>query len=93
MLGIDVSKASLVCTLLDPQSQQPLWNVEVPNSVRGIEQLLTRTPASAPWVVEPTRQYSRGVVGLAQAAGRAVPPLANVPNRYLGDARHPSTRR
>jgi len=72
MLGIDVSKASLACTFLDPQSLQSLWQLEVANSASGVQQLLQRTPRDSPWVVEPTGQYSRQVVGLAQAAGREV---------------------
>lgn len=72
MLGIDVSKASLACTLVDPQTQRACWSRTVPNSATGIAQLLRATPSSVPWVVEPTGVYSRQVVGLAHAAGREV---------------------
>ena len=79
MLGIDVSKAALVCTLLDPDSQQTLWEGTVPNTAAGVRQLLKATPVSAAWVVEPTGQYSRVVVQTAQDAERDVrlaPPRA-----------------
>jgi hypothetical protein len=32
MLGIDVSKDTLACTLFDPATQKPLWNRIVPNT-------------------------------------------------------------
>lgn len=69
MLGIDVSKAALTGTLLDAASQ-PQWTMTVPNSRAGVRQLLRRTPATVPWVVEPTGPYSTVVVRQAQAADR-----------------------
>ncbi len=39
------------------------------------------------------RDVYDNVRALLQAAGRAVPPMANVPNRYLGGARRPSAGR
>lgn len=71
MLGIDVSKAALTGTFLDA-AQQPRWTVTVPNSCAGVRQLLRRTPATSPWVVEPTGPYSTLVVRQAQAAERTV---------------------
>jgi transposase len=71
VLGIDVSKATLVSTLLD-DAQQPQWQGTVSNSREGVRQLLQRTPPTSPWVVEPTGPYSMGVVRHAQAAGRTV---------------------
>src|SRR5437867_11029040 len=72
MLGIDVSKDQLTCALLDPHSKQLLWETTVPNSPQGITRLLTRTPPTTPWVLEPTGPYSAPVARQAQAAGRAV---------------------
>ena len=72
MLGIDVSKASLTCTLLDPQSHARRWEKTVPNSAAGIAQLLAQTPPELAWVLEPTGRYSRPVAQQAQAAGRTV---------------------
>lgn len=72
MLGIDVSKEQLHCALLDPHTQQLQWEDTVPNTAIGIHALLTRTPAHAAWVVEPTGRYSAQVVSQAQAAGRQV---------------------
>jgi transposase len=79
MLGIDVSKEQLACSLLDPHSRQPLWETTVPNSAQGVAQLLRRTPESVAWVLEPTGRYSSGVARQATAAGRTV--LLAVPQR------------
>src|SRR5947209_967710 len=72
MLGIDVSKATLVCTLLASRDRPPLWQARVPNTPAGIAQILAHTAPTCPWVVEPTGIYSRAVVAHAQAAGRSV---------------------
>jgi transposase len=72
MFGIDVSKASLVCTLLDPATQKVVWEATAVNSVEGIQHLLQTVPAETPWVLEPTGRYSDLVVHLATAAGRKV---------------------
>lgn len=70
MLGIDISKDTLVCSLL--AGQTVTWEWRVPNTVQGIRQLLTATDRSIPWVLEPTGPYSRAVVTTAQQAGRDV---------------------
>lgn len=70
MLGIDISKDNLVCSLLEGESVT--WEWTVPNSRDGVRQLLTATDGSIPWVVEPTGPYSRAVVTTAQQAGRDV---------------------
>lgn len=72
MLGIDVSKATLSCTLIDPATRQPRWHKEVLNNEQGIAQLLRRTPADVAWVLEPTGRYSQSVAQQACAAGRDV---------------------
>ena len=73
MLGIDVGSKSLATALwLDPRQVKPDWEQEYPNSVEGVDQLLARTPASSPWVVEPTGRYSMLVVQRAHEAGRSV---------------------
>jgi transposase len=72
MLGIDVSKENLVCTLLDPERRQPLWTRTLPNSPDGIRQLVTQTQAETPWVLEPTGRFSTAVAKLAAAQGRTV---------------------
>ena len=43
MLGIAGSKATLVCTLIDPHDQQVCWETTVPNTVTGIARLVQRT--------------------------------------------------
>jgi transposase len=72
MLGIDVSKQTLTGTLLAPTDRRCRWQGSVPNTPAGVRQLLRRTTAGDPWVVEPTGVYSRLVVQQAQAAGRQV---------------------
>lgn len=79
MLGIDVSKDHLACSLRDPQSRQLLWERTVPNSPPGVAQLLRRTDPSVAWVLEPTGRYSGPVARQAQEAGRTV--LLAVPRR------------
>ena len=72
MLGIDVSKATLSCTLLVTRDQPPVWQHTLPNTPAGIAALIRQTPATSPWVVEPTGRYSQAVVTQGRAAGRQV---------------------
>jgi transposase len=72
MLGIDVSKHTLACALLDPQTRQFQWQKQFPNTEAGIRQLLERVAPDVPWVLEPTGRYSLLAVRLARAAGRQV---------------------
>jgi transposase len=72
MLALDVSKATLTCTLIDPTTRRLLWEREVPNSPAGYQDLLQRTPPEHPWVLEPTGRYSLSVAQEAKAAGRNV---------------------
>jgi transposase len=72
MLGIDVSKDSLSCALLEPASRRYAWELTVPNTPAGVRELLRRAPAGVPWVLEPTGRYGEGVARQAAAAGRRV---------------------
>jgi transposase len=72
MLGIDVSKDTLACALLDPLTRQTCWEHTVDNTPAGVRQLLARTAPDTPWVLEPTGRYSLAVVKQAQHAGRTV---------------------
>jgi transposase len=78
MLGIDVSKDTLACTLFDPATQKPLWSRTVPNTPSGVNRLLKQTPATkakpatAPWALEPTGRYSLLPATRASEAGRTV---------------------
>lgn len=72
MLGIDVSKDTLACTLFDPQTQKPLWSRTVPNTASGISRLLKQTPEDSPWALEPTGRYSLLAATQAHQAGRSV---------------------
>jgi transposase len=72
MLGIDVSKDTLACTLFDPQTQKPLWSRTVPNTKTGVSRLLSQTPQDSPWALEPTGRYSLLAATRAHEAGRSV---------------------
>lgn len=72
MLGIDVSKQTLACSLLNPADQRVLWRREVANTPQGVQSLLQSVPAQVPWVMEPTGRYSLAVAKPAHQAGRQV---------------------
>jgi transposase len=72
MLGIDVSKDTLSCTLIDPTTRHKVWHRDVPNSATGYKQLLRHTPPHCSWVLEPTGRYSQSVARAAREAGRDV---------------------
>jgi transposase len=72
MLGIDVSKDTLSCTLLDAATRRLLWHKEVKNTGAGWKQLLRHAPESAAWILEPTGRYSQDVARAAREAGRDV---------------------
>lgn len=72
VLGIDVSKDSLSCTLLDGTTRRPHWHKELKNTPTGWKQLLQHTPPAVPWVIEPTGRYSQEVARAAREAGRDV---------------------
>jgi hypothetical protein len=58
MSGIDVSKETLSCTLLDSATPHKQWHKEVHNTPMGWKQLLKQTAPAVPWVLEPTGRYS-----------------------------------
>ena len=72
MIGIDVSKATLAATRLDPLTGAVCWELTVPNTPIGIARLLAKTPAGTPWVVEPTGRYSQTVAVHAAARDQVV---------------------
>jgi len=72
VLGIDVSKSELVCTLVDSLTRDNLWECTVPNSVEGVARLLSKAPSDSAWVLEPTGRYSTLVAREAKEAGREV---------------------
>ncbi len=72
MLGIDVSKDTLSCALIDPTSRKVQWQKVVKNTTQGWKQLLKATPGQVPWVLEPTGRYGQGVARFARDAGRDV---------------------
>jgi transposase len=72
MLGVDVSKDTLVTSLLDPTTRRALWQQDCPNTLSGVRSLLRRTPAQVPLVLEPTGRYGQLVAQEARAAGRQV---------------------
>jgi len=72
MLGIDVSKDTLACTLFDSATQKPLWSRTFPNSSQGVLRLLRQTPPTSPWALEPTGRYSLLAATQGHQAGRRV---------------------
>lgn len=72
MLGIDVSKDTLACTLFDPITQKPLWKRTVPNTASGAQRLLRQTPCESPWALEPTGRSSLLAATAAHQSGRRV---------------------
>lgn len=72
VLGIDVSKDSLSCSLFDSVTRSQRWFKEVKNSSAGWQQLLRATPPTASWVLEPTGRYSLDVARAARDGGRDV---------------------
>src|SRR5437870_1814106 len=72
MLGIDVSKDTLVATLVDPTTRKPRWTHSFPNTEAVIRRLLARTPAAVSWVMEPTGHYSMLVAQQVQATAPTV---------------------
>lgn len=72
MLGIDVSKDSLSCALVDPVTREKQWYREVKNSAAGWKKLLKLVSPEHPWILEPTGRYSQDVARAAREAGRDV---------------------
>jgi transposase len=72
MLGIDVSKDTLHCTLLEPTTRRPVWSRTYANTPQGISRLLKATTPECPWALEPTGSYSTTVVKHAREAQRDV---------------------
>jgi transposase len=71
MLGIDVSKDTLACALLDAQ-RHLVWEATLPNAAAGIATLLGKVSEEIPWVLEPTGRYGQQVARLAREARREV---------------------
>jgi transposase len=90
MLGIDVSKETLACTLLEPRTRRILWERTVPNTATGVQQLLALTPVAVQWVAEPTGRYALAMVKQAREAGREV--LLAPPRKALSYLRSIQTR-
>jgi len=72
MLGIDVSKNTLVATLVEGTTHHTCWKQSVGNTEAGIASLLSRTPAGTPLVLEPTGRFGHLLVAQASAAGYPV---------------------
>lgn len=72
MLGIDVAKATLTASYVDPVSQTVHWTRTVPNTPTGHQQLLAAVPAGSRLVLEPTGRYGTALVRTARAAGHPV---------------------
>jgi transposase len=70
MVGIDVSKHTLVCAVTDDETRVPLARGEFANNVEGVRELLRWAPAQATFVLEPTGRYSLLAVEEVTATGR-----------------------
>jgi len=90
MVGVDVSKDKLSCALVQRATQEMKWQMDVANSVAGIDQLVTRltgdmarlfggAPVPVALVVEPTGRYSDLIV--RQAKEKGIPILLAPPAR------------
>ena len=71
MLGLDVSKATLVVALVCPSTKKVLLSESVPNTQEGITRLLAKVPSEHPWVLEPTGSYSLLAATLARLSPAA----------------------
>lgn len=69
MLGIDISKQTLACTLINDK-QKVLWRQTLQNTSEGIASLLEKVSPETPWILEPTGRYGHLLVQNGQAAGR-----------------------
>ena len=90
MLGIDVSKDLLECTLVHDGTRDVIWRGSVPNTATGVDGLLRRIPSADAWVMEPTGKYSLEVAKLATSNGRSVlvaPPVKAKAFRRSGNTR------
>ncbi len=72
MIGIDTSKDTLAAAFMPAGTNRPKWEVSVPNTAQGVQQLLRRTPEAVPWVIEPTGRYSITPAKLALEKGQKV---------------------
>jgi transposase len=72
VLGIDVSKDNLVCSLVRTCDKERLWLDNFSNNSDGISRLLAKVPAESPIILEPTGWYGNALVSKASAAGRTV---------------------
>jgi transposase len=69
-LGVDVSKAELVWTLVDGERQRRTWTKTTANTRAGVAQVLAKVHPEVPWVLEPTGAYSEPVARQAVERGR-----------------------
>lgn len=91
MLGLDVSKASVTYTLVDPTSHQVLATGSIPNAPDGFARLLA-LPAAYPWVLEPTGVYSQALVAAGHRAGRIVLVAPPREAKHFLQALHPRAK-
>ena len=83
MLGIDVAKDNLVCTLVDPQTRRTLWENTVANTTAGITRLLNVTPGDTAWVLEPTWSAPILCASKRLGLGRVFPSVSSPAGREL----------
>ena len=81
-LGIDVSSKTLDCALFNPIKDDFGWRAHFDNTAQGIDQLISKAPADAVLIVEPTGRYGHALIRQAQQNDRQV---LLAPNRRAKD--------
>ena len=71
MLGIDVSKDTLTCALVN-NDRKIIWEEVIPNTQAGISTFLDKIAVKTPMVLEPTGRYGQTLVQIALLDGRDV---------------------
>jgi transposase len=72
IIGLDVGKDKLVCTLVNTADKSVLWRDNFTNDACGISRLLAKSPKDSPIVLEPTGVYGNALVAQATSQGRTV---------------------
>ena len=72
VLGIDVSKDKLDCSLVDADGERRIWFLAVTNDRAGVARLPAKADPSVPLVAEPTGPYTVLLAKQATAANRTV---------------------
>lgn len=72
VLGIDVSKDKLDCSMVDVEHDKRLWYLVAPNTPAGIATIFAKADPSVALVAEPTGPYTLELAKRSVAAGRTL---------------------